>query len=357
MSTELKREIERVRAINRLLLNEETTKTAIVLPLLGVLGWKVSDPEEVYLEYRTASGAADIALSIERKPAVFIEAKSARYNLVDDDKTQLLKYCDAAGVQIGVLTNGFNWYLYSEAASAEKDEAVEIDLAEGNTENRILDISRDFSSFLSKDRVDDGANARKAIDARRVDVALAKQWNMMLQDGDQKLVSALRSKMRKKEFPLSFPRVKDFIQQRSGAPTDDRNGKKEKAPRRTLSEAKRGNSPRPPRRTRTVKIKKPNSIRMFGRTVKFNSWADMLRTFLDEVYRKDPKSLSVLVKRIPSMIVEGKANIKPSWRAYQIAETDIWVNTNLNSGDIEGLCREALKVLGLPDDHFKFMSD
>ena len=212
-----------------------------MLPLLNVLGWKVSDPEEVYLEHQTGNGPVDFALHIKEKPVVFIEVKPARNNLADDDKTQLLGYCEAAGVRLGVLTNGFNWYLYSGAASAEIGDAVEIDLAEGDTENKIPEIARDFGNFLSKDRVDDGANAHDAIKARRVDVALAKQWNRMLQDGDQKLVSALRSKMKQENFSLSFPRVKDFIQKCSSTPIDDGGARKGRRSARTgqLMSAKR----------------------------------------------------------------------------------------------------------------------
>ena len=350
---ELQKEIKRVRAVDRSSLNEDTTKTAIVLPLLGVLGWKVSTPDEVYLEHRTGSGKVDVALFIKRKPVVFIEAKHARHHLGNKDKKQLLSYCEAAGVQIGVLTNGFNWYLYSEAASAEIDHAVEIDLAEGDTEHKILEIAGDFTRFLSKDRVDDGANARKAIEARRVDVELSEQWNKMLQDGDQKLVSALRSKMKKEKFGLSFPRVKDFIQQRSSVLANDGSGRKERASTRALPKVKERNRSGVPGRT----DRKPGRVKMFGRTVKFSGWANILRTFLDEVYRKDPKYPAVLVKRIPNKVVEGEANLKPSWRPYQIAETDIWVNTNLNSADIIGLCEDVLKVLDLPRDYFQRIYD
>ena len=220
MEDALQKEIERVRAISRRTLNEETTKTAIVLPLLGVLGWKVSDPEEVYLEHQTGNGPVDFALHIKENPVVFIEVKPARNNLVDEDKTQLLGYCEAAGVRLGVLTNGFNWYLYPGAASAGIGDAVEIDLAEGDTD-QIREIARDFGDFLSRDRVDDGANAHEAIKARRVDEELFKQWNRMLQNGNQMLVRALRSTMKQENFSLSFPRVKGFIQQCSSTPLDD----------------------------------------------------------------------------------------------------------------------------------------
>ena len=241
MEDALQKEIERVRAISRRTLNEETTKTAIVLPLLGVLGWKVSDPEEVYLEHQTGNGPVDFALHIKEKPVVFIEVKPARNNLVDEDKTQLLGYCEAAGVRLGVLTNGFSWYLYSGAASAEIGDAAEIDLTEGDTD-KVREIARDFGDFLSKDRVDDGANAHEAIKARRVDVALAKQWNRMLQDGDQKLVSALRSKMRQENLSLSFPRVKGFIQQCSNAPANNGDARKGRLSTRMRTKTIRDNA-------------------------------------------------------------------------------------------------------------------
>ena len=346
MSTELKREIERVRAINRSLLNEDTTQTAVVLPLLSALGWRISDPEEVYLERHTGSGLVDIALFIQGKAAVFIETKPARNkHLENDDKKQLLDYCEEVGVQMGVLTNGYSWYLYANAASTRTDHAVPINLAEGESQK----IADDLVCYLSKDRVD--GNASEALEAKKIEEVLVKKWDGLLQDGNRNLVSALRSEMKNAGIRLSFPRVKNFVQQCSSAPTNDGTGRKEKASARMLLETKERNLAKTSRKT----VKKPTSVKMFERTVEFNGWADMLRTFLDEVYRRDPKCLSILVEHIPSKIVAGKANINRSWRAYQIAETDVWVNTNLNSGDIENLCRDALKVLALPDDHFKLI--
>ena len=246
---------------------------------------------------------------------------------------------------MGVLTNGFSWYLYANAASTRTDHAVPINLAEGESQK----IADDLVRYLSKDRVD--GNASEALEAKKIEEVLVKKWDGLLQDGNRNLVSALRSEMKNAGIRLSFPRVKNFIQQRSSAPTNDRNDRKEKTSARMLLETKKRNPSKVSRRTTT---KKPSSVRMFEQTVEFNGWADMLRTFLDEVYRKDPKCLSVLVKHIPS-VVEGEENVKRSWRAHQIAETDIWVNTNLTSGDIENLCRDALKVLALPDDHFKLI--
>jgi type I restriction-modification system DNA methylase subunit len=62
--------------------NEEATKTAFIQPFLkDVLGWNVTDRNEVSPEEKISSGRVDYGLKIDGKTKIFIEAKPARANL------------------------------------------------------------------------------------------------------------------------------------------------------------------------------------------------------------------------------------------------------------------------------------
>ncbi|HMS17387.1 MAG TPA: hypothetical protein PKA37_11140, partial [Planctomycetota bacterium] len=76
-------------------LNEETTKQALILPLLQLLGWDTSDPEQVVYEYRRRSkdSPVDFALMQQRAPCLFLEAKSLGHDITDRRWTnQILAY-------------------------------------------------------------------------------------------------------------------------------------------------------------------------------------------------------------------------------------------------------------------------
>ncbi len=62
--------------------NEEATKTAFIQPLLeDVLGWDVSNRDEVSPEEKISRGRVDYGLKIENKTKIFVEAKPVRADL------------------------------------------------------------------------------------------------------------------------------------------------------------------------------------------------------------------------------------------------------------------------------------
>jgi len=63
---------------------EYPTRIIFVDPLLQSLGWDVTDPSEVQLEYPTIDvKSVDYASKINRKPVLFLEAKPLNDPLID----------------------------------------------------------------------------------------------------------------------------------------------------------------------------------------------------------------------------------------------------------------------------------
>lgn len=103
---------------------EETTKQALILPLLDVLGFSPFDPQKVKAEYGAnipglkASERVDYALFSNNQPVMFIEAKPYTEKLTNHTG-QLTRYFNVTpGVTIAAITNGREWRFFTDRTNA-----------------------------------------------------------------------------------------------------------------------------------------------------------------------------------------------------------------------------------------------
>lgn len=98
-------------------MSESNTISTLIDPLLEVLGWDIRDLDEVHREYPVRVGRkteyVDIALKIQNKPVVFVEAKSVGTDLHAHLSEQPIKYANMEGVNWCILTNGKELRLYN----------------------------------------------------------------------------------------------------------------------------------------------------------------------------------------------------------------------------------------------------
>lgn len=99
---------------------EETTKQALILPLLDILGFSPFDPLKVRAEYCAdfpgvkSSERVDYALFSDNQPVMFVEAKAYAQNLTNHSP-QLSRYFNATpGVKIAAITNGKEWRFFTD---------------------------------------------------------------------------------------------------------------------------------------------------------------------------------------------------------------------------------------------------
>ncbi len=108
-------------------LNEATTKTAFIQPIIDALGWDLTDPSEVTLEFKLSAGhnPVDFALLLHGKPVLFIEAKAWGTPL-DGAKIaqQITSYAVQAGVQWIVITDGNEYRVYNTHAAVPLEEKL-----------------------------------------------------------------------------------------------------------------------------------------------------------------------------------------------------------------------------------------
>lgn len=116
----LNNHIEHVKRVGEHCSTEETTKQALILPLLDILGFNPYDPTKVLAEYAAdfpgvkASERVDYALYSNGSPVMFIEAKSYKESL-SNHAPQLSRYFNAAlGVTMAAITNGREWRFFTD---------------------------------------------------------------------------------------------------------------------------------------------------------------------------------------------------------------------------------------------------
>ncbi len=116
----IKGHIDHVRKVGEHCSTEETTKQALILPLLDILGFNPYDPTKVLAEFAAdfpgvkVTERVDYALYCNNQPVMFIEAKSYATNLTNH-APQLSRYFNSSlGVTIGALTNGREWRFFTD---------------------------------------------------------------------------------------------------------------------------------------------------------------------------------------------------------------------------------------------------
>ena len=119
-SNRIKAHIEHVKRVGEHCSTEETTKQALILPLLDILGFSPYDPTKVLAEYAAdfpgvkATERVDYALYSNGKPVMFIEAKPYIANLTNH-APQLSRYFNCTpDVTMAAITNGREWRFFTD---------------------------------------------------------------------------------------------------------------------------------------------------------------------------------------------------------------------------------------------------
>lgn len=104
--------------------NETATRQVLIDPLLLALGWDVSDPAQVALEYSAGGGRADYALMPNDQPVAVIEAKNLGTSLEEREIMQALTYAHSRVIEYMVVTNGDDWRMYDVFARQPIEERI-----------------------------------------------------------------------------------------------------------------------------------------------------------------------------------------------------------------------------------------
>ena len=179
---------------------EPATRMAAVDPVLRELGWDTSNLDEVDPEYSIRSGGkVDYSLRHGGRDLVLVEAKRARASL-HGHQDQLLGYAYGVGIELAVLTNGLEWWLYLPTAAVDWEQRRFLSI--NFREQDVALAASDLDRFLSRQGVVSGTALREAKAEferlqrnRRVRSALPDAWRQLIAEPDGLLVELLQQKV------------------------------------------------------------------------------------------------------------------------------------------------------------------
>ncbi len=129
-------------------LNEASTRTFVIEPILSALGYNTLDrlSQEVYLPGHGES--VDYVLTTgERR--IFVEAKALSIKLREKEAIQLVRYCSYQPVRWALLTNGVEWHIFDTDVSGdwEAKRVARVDLAAAHRDGRLEAVLRPLDLF------------------------------------------------------------------------------------------------------------------------------------------------------------------------------------------------------------------
>jgi len=109
--------------------NEEDTKNTLILPFMRMLGFNMSNFNDIRSEYDAYLGErkgkkADYAILINNIPIMLLEAKSVA-SVLSNHEAQLRGYFHAVdSVKIGIITNGLEYRFFSDIDTSNKMDLI-----------------------------------------------------------------------------------------------------------------------------------------------------------------------------------------------------------------------------------------
>ena len=302
--------------------DEANTKQAVVLPVLDALGWDIFDVDEVEPEYRIeGKSAVDYALKGEDGRAkVFIEVKAPGERL-EGHQEQLLKYAFKEGVELAVLTNGLEWWMYLPIRKVRWRERrfLALDLGGGDAEA----VAEGLTRFLLKERVLSGEalkDAEKLHSERAVEEAILRTWEAILSEPDGELVRLLGERVRERYgYRPSLERLRAFLKGRGAtSPTP-----------LPLAEAEETD----------FTGKKPRAVILNNVRIEVRSWREAVREVVRFLYARHRRGFWKRVKDLKGKKRRYVSRSPEGMVAPARISPELYVETNLNANFAHRLLR------------------
>ncbi len=352
--------INEIRSNRSIIISDEASiKSGVVLRLLSLLGWNPFDVNEVKPEYSVESKRVDFSLRINGTNKVFIEVKRPNENL-ESHQEQLLNYSFREGVKQAILTNGITWWFYLplNEGSWEQRRFFTADFLQQEQSaiaERLVDLlSRE--NVASGDALTKSEHLYKGRQKRNIlRDALPKAWYKILNDPDDLLVEILIETTEKiSGFRPEIEDVEKFIIdiQRSivSKPED----------------------PSPPMKPVPVNVLKPKpvtypegsyinrrikSFQLLGKTHHPRTWKELLVFVSEEMYRRHSPEFSRCLSLRGSRMSYFSQQPNELSQPVQIAGSNFFVETKLNSNAIVRRSRELMGLFGYRENDLQVSAE
>lgn len=181
--------------------DEKDVEKNLILPILSIMGWKkyykyksplkrnYGDGDYILRQYQIYGDKPDFVLMHNKSPKIIIEAKTGKLPLLEYEeanKKQLRRYFSyLPSVQLGILTNGYEWWFFLNRNKPSWGIKKFCDLK--IKESLIDDIYEQFMNFLYYEEVITGKaikNAKKCVGKNCID-------NSVMGINDEKLMNKI----------------------------------------------------------------------------------------------------------------------------------------------------------------------
>ena len=347
----LREKLERIRANQSHPSGEEQTKIAYVLPILSRLGWDQMDHSRFRIEEPVGGekkGKVDIAL---RSPSqgrylAFIEVKAPRPTIkLEDHVDQLFGYGFREGVDICVLTNGLEWWLYlpREKGGPEKCRFATLNVIS----DRLDLLVEDFETFLALDKLESNdaeARAKQVLEERfqseKLQEKLPQIWKKIITDPPEELINLVVSRVLESiKVQPSSEQIVQFLSgqkphevslsHKSFQSTDKQNLSKVK------TSAKIATSPA-----------KPTAYSLFGVKHSANSMAQIWFEITEELYNRHSNRFTRIVGKPHGRRSFIEMNDSQKGKHRRIKNSEFWIEAYGSSESMIWRCKNILKLLG-----------
>jgi hypothetical protein len=341
--------INEIRGNRSIIISDEASiKSGVVLRLLSLLGWDPFDVNEVKPEYSVESKRVDFSLRINGTNKVFIEVKRPNENL-ESHQEQLLGYSFREGVKQAILTNGITWWFYLplNEGSWEQRRFFTADFLQQD-QNAIAETLIDL---LSRKNIASGDALKKSehlyTGRQKRNIlrdALPKAWYKILNDPDDLLVELLIETTEKiSGFRPEIEDVEKFIIdiQRSIVAEPEKSSPPIKQGTVTVPKPKPLSYPEGSYINRRI-----NSFQLLGKTYNQRTWKELLVLVSEEMYRRHAPDFSRCLSLRGSKMSYFSQQPNELSQPMQIAGSNFFVETKLNSNSIVRRSRELMGLFG-----------
>lgn len=140
---------------------EQATKMALVEPLLKVLGYDISDPDEVIPEYSPEmwdkkEEKVDYLIAFNKDPKIIIEVKMAKNTLQRKTANQLLKYFTLTRARFAILTNGIQYQFFSDLEETHLMDTAPfliVNISSSIRDQEIAELKRFHRSYFKPEEI------------------------------------------------------------------------------------------------------------------------------------------------------------------------------------------------------------
>lgn len=330
--------------------DEASTKQAVILRVLSLIGWDTFNIDEVNPEYSVAGKRVDFSLRYSNANKAFIEVKKIGEDL-EKHQEQLLNYSFQEGVKLSILTNGITWWFYLplHEGSWGQRKFYTIEIYDQNAE----DIVERFIDYLAKENIISGkaiTNAEAIYKSRQKDhlikSTLPKAWRKLISEPDELLVDLIAEATEKLcGYKPDHSAVGDFI---------SANLSKMEIPHRPEVETKIDLQ-----RRKVIAGKVESYIGMTVTAFNFKKtryevrfWKDILIkicNLMSSIHRNNfERVLNLQGRKRPYFTKKANELRIPE----KIEGTDIFIEINLSANSIVKMCLDILSLFGYSKEDF-----